>query len=117
MLSRSVRGSLQSRGLLDDDALGPMNMLHAGVALVSFLACLALIRPCLASRLPLPAGLIVWVLLGLVANAFAAGALSGVFGRYQGRVIWLLPMAAVAAGIALMRSRPPVIARGAAKPL
>ena len=110
-LARQVQGSLQSRGKLDGHALDEVNLLHAAVALLSFLACLALIRSCLASRLYWPAGLIAWIMLALVANAFAGGALSGVFGRYQGRVVWLLPMGAIAAAIALARNRPPVMAR------
>ncbi|MBV8912884.1 MAG: hypothetical protein JOZ05_07595 [Acetobacteraceae bacterium] len=109
MLARDVRGSLQSRGLLDGDALDPLNFVHAVVALVSFVACLLLIRSCFASRLYWPAGLVLWALLGMLANAFAGGALSGPFGRYQGRIIWLLPMAAAAAAIALARSRPPLM--------
>jgi hypothetical protein len=108
VLTRAAQGTLQSRGFLTLEALAPMNMLHAGVALVSFLACLGLLRPCLAARRYWPPALVFWVLLGLLANAAACGALSGVFGRYQGRVIWLLPMAAVSAGLAVARNRPPV---------
>lgn len=36
------------------------------------------------------------VLFGAVANAFICGAMSGPHGRYQMRLIWLLPVAAVA---------------------
>lgn len=39
--------------------------------------------------------LVLFVLVGLTANAFATGALSKPHHRYQARVIWLLPLAAV----------------------
>jgi hypothetical protein len=39
-------------------------------------------------------GLATVVLLGVAANAFVSGAISGVNVRYQGRVIWLLPLLA-----------------------
>ncbi len=39
-------------------------------------------------------GLLLCLLVGLTANALAAGALSGVHDRYQARVAWLLPLAA-----------------------
>jgi hypothetical protein len=35
------------------------------------------------------------VLVALVANAAATGGLSGVFPRYQARIAWLLPAAAL----------------------
>jgi hypothetical protein len=38
-------------------------------------------------------GLLVCVLVGLLANAFATGALSGPHDRYQARIVWLLPLA------------------------
>jgi hypothetical protein len=39
-------------------------------------------------------GLCVVVLFTVVANAFVTGVLSGVYPRYQGRVVWLLPLLA-----------------------
>ena len=38
-------------------------------------------------------GLLAAVMMALLANAFVAGALSGVFDRYQSRFIWLAPFA------------------------
>lgn len=38
---------------------------------------------------------IAFILAGLVGNAVATGGLSGVFPRYQARIAWLLPVAAV----------------------
>ena len=42
---------------------------------------------------------------GLAANAFATGVISGVYGRYQGRVVWLLPLWLIAAIVVWRRSR------------
>jgi hypothetical protein len=44
---------------------------------------------------------LVLVVAGLLINAAVCGALSGVFPRYQARVIWLAPLMAVAAALAL----------------
>ncbi|TDH61836.1 hypothetical protein E2C06_14990 [Dankookia rubra] len=43
-------------------------------------------------------GLVLCVLVGLGANAMATGALSGPHDRYQARIAWLLPLAALLAG-------------------
>ena len=53
------------------------------------------------------AGLLACVLVGLLANAAATGALSGPHARYQARIAWLLPLA-----VTLVLARiPPVPAR------
>ncbi|HYF07961.1 MAG TPA: hypothetical protein VD970_10090, partial [Acetobacteraceae bacterium] len=49
-----------------------------------------------------PIAFVLMVLAGLLGNAFAAGALSGVHDRYQARIAWLLPLAAA---LALMPAR------------
>ena len=40
-------------------------------------------------------GLLLCILVGVTANALATGALSGAYDRYQARIAWLLPLAAV----------------------
>lgn len=40
-------------------------------------------------------GCLAFILVGVLANAAATGGLSGVFPRYQARVAWLLPLAAL----------------------
>ncbi len=40
-------------------------------------------------------GLLAAVLVAVVGNAAATGGLSGVFPRYQARIAWLLPVAAL----------------------
>ena len=103
-MQADYRGSLQAKGQLG--ALLPaMNAVHAAVALAGLAACLWFGAACLAHGVIRPALLIGTVLFALSVNAFASGALSGVFDRYQGRIIWLLPFAGVAAGRALMQGR------------
>ncbi|PWS36931.1 hypothetical protein DFH01_08560 [Falsiroseomonas bella] len=49
-------------------------------------------------------GLVVGVLVGVTANAFATGALSKPHLRYEARILWLMP---VVAALALLPRRPP----------
>jgi uncharacterized membrane protein YhaH (DUF805 family) len=46
-------------------------------------------------------GLLLSLMVGVTANALAAGALSGPHSRYQARIAWLLPL-----GVALVWRRP-----------
>lgn len=80
---------------------GILNEVHAGVAGISFLLCGPLAFSCWRRGAPLPAALLGIVLLSLLINAFATGALSGVFGRYSGRAIWLLPFCDVVSYLVL----------------
>jgi hypothetical protein len=43
-----------------------------------------------------------WIVTGVIFNAAISGVLAGVFDRYQGRVAWLMPLAAMA-GVAAWR--------------
>lgn len=53
-------------------------------------------RPLRAQRLADPrVGIVAWLMFGVLVNALVSGVLSGVFERYQGRVAWLLPVAAI----------------------
>ncbi|MDT7951246.1 MAG: hypothetical protein RQ966_07045 [Acetobacteraceae bacterium] len=99
-LVHDVQGTLQQSGELDP-LLSGLNVLDAVFALASGIACVVLF---FRLRDPNIRALIATVALTLLANAFASGALGGVFGRYQGRVIWLLPTAAMIAVLALRRS-------------
>ncbi len=104
-IARDAGGTLQFRGLLGDNLLRPINETHAAVAVASLLIGIFLAWRCLSAGLYAPGTLVLTVLTGLLANAFTTGALGGVFGRYEGRMIWLLPFSACLAGIALARSR------------
>ncbi|GAC1348418.1 MAG: hypothetical protein NVSMB18_36560 [Acetobacteraceae bacterium] len=97
--------TLQSRGSFEGHALDPVNTVHAGVAAASLLACLVLAWRCGAAGLYRPVWLVGVIVAGLVVNAVLTGALGGVFGRYQGRLIWLLPFAAAASAAALLQVR------------
>ncbi len=79
--------SLQANGLLKAYAL-PFAWPHGvvlGLGLIGSLLTLAQAR-----RQPVLAGLALMVLVGLAANAFATGALSGPHHRYQARIAWLV---------------------------
>jgi MFS family permease len=102
------------------------DQLGIGVAIASFSIAALILRPIVGwssdrfGRRPL---LIVGSLLAVAAlalalvvgNAFLAGALSAVHGRYQSRITWPVTLLAVAAGAAALRPRtimdPPVAAR------
>ncbi|WP_431855871.1 hypothetical protein [Azospirillum sp.] len=93
-------GSRQFRQALPLDALNAVQAAVLGVAGAALVG-LGLARGRrLGGRLR---GLFGVVLLGLVLNAGVAGGLSAVHDRYQNRVVWLLPLAAMAAGIAIAR--------------
>lgn len=89
-------GALQMRGLLADVA-APLRLPHAAVLLLSvplaLFACWRAARS--GDRLRL--GLVLAALVGLGANALVTGALSKPHHRYEARIIWLLPFAAVLA--------------------
>ena len=55
------------------------------------------------------------VLVGVLANAAATGALSGPHDRYQARIAWLLPLAGLLAwpATAARRATEPDVAKGA----
>jgi hypothetical protein len=96
--------SLQARGLLPSMA-GPFLVLHPAALLLGALGTLlAWWRATDARRL----GLVLCVLVGITANAAATGALSGPHERYQARIAWLLPLAALlaASGRALPSPNP-----------
>ena len=78
----------------------PLNPVHAGFLLAGLAATLAL----LAQRTSRDFALL--VLVGLLANAFATGALSGPHDRYQARIAWLVLLPpALFAGEAASRFR------------
>ncbi len=107
-VARAVAASLantpQAHGAFDRPALDTVNAIHEGIALLCVLGAIVLFIVAVRRRLTRPALLLATVVVGLLTNAFVAGAFGGVFGRYQGRVIWLLPFAVLAAALALRRS-------------
>jgi hypothetical protein len=94
--------ALQSRGALAE-AAAPFLWPHAPVlvagAVLALLAWRRAARGGDARRL----GLVVGVLVGISANAFATGALSKPHLRYEARILWLMP---VVAALALLPRRP-----------
>ena len=51
------------------------------------LFCVALVLSLFDRRVPRP--LLLWCLIALIANAFICGGISGVYGRYHTRILWL----------------------------
>ncbi|MBB5690152.1 hypothetical protein FHS88_002285 [Roseomonas alkaliterrae] len=90
----SFDAGAQMRGTLRQDA-APFLAVH-GPALMLALP-LALFALALAAwqRDRLRGGLVAGMLVAVLVNAFATGALSGPHNRYQARIIWLVPLAAV----------------------
>jgi hypothetical protein len=96
--------ALQPRGRLTE-AAAPFLWPHAPVLLPgAVLALVAWWRAARAHDLR-RLGLVVGVLVGVTANAFATGALSKPHLRYEARILWLMPV--VAAFALLPRQRPP----------
>ncbi len=90
-LNERYHGTLQSRDALHE---GVFRDLYDPVVVLSALAIGGLLPWVWRSRQPALQGLCAVVLFTVVANAFVAGVTSGVYARYQGRVIWLLPLLA-----------------------
>lgn len=89
--------SAEGRRRLTQDAIAPMNRLHEVVAALGALACLPLAVAMARRRQVAALALLAAILAGMLANAAVAGGLSGVFGRYQGRIVWLVPFWALLA--------------------
>ncbi len=104
-IGNAARDTVQSKSGFAGEPLASVNALHNLIAAISLVASIAAAWLCLAARRERPAILIGLVLYSLVVNAFVTGALSGVYSRYQGRIIWLLPFAALASALVLLRER------------
>lgn len=86
--ARQARGELRA-------AVAPLGWLH-GAALLLALPALALAGwRAVRLRNDVRIGLLACILVGVIGNAAATGGLSGVFPRYQARIAWLLPVAAL----------------------
>ncbi|WP_131819148.1 hypothetical protein [Sphingomonas jatrophae] len=96
--SAAFAASRQQNGRLGGMGRG----LHLPVALLSALLVLVLAWAAWRRRDPFAGGLILGTIVLVVANAAVCGILSGVFDRYQSRIIWVLPLIAM---VLLVRQR------------
>jgi hypothetical protein len=81
-------GSLQWRRALDTNGV---NYLYSSAAVLSFLGILALM---FAARVEVKVlQFLLVVAVAMIVNAGATGAFSGVYDRYQARIVWLIPFA------------------------
>lgn len=89
--SAAFDASLQAQGILAQRVM-PLNAIYPVVLLLSLplLGWLSWRR-----RDGVALALVGFVVVGVAANALATGGLSGVFPRYQARIAWLLPLAAM----------------------
>ncbi|MDT7952739.1 MAG: hypothetical protein RQ966_14650 [Acetobacteraceae bacterium] len=104
-IALALAGTVQARDGFEAPALDRINAAHFGVITLCAAASLGSLIALLRRRLTRPAALLATVLTGLLSNAAFTGAVAGVFPRFEGRVIWLLPFAVMAAALALRNSR------------
>jgi hypothetical protein len=98
---RAYKESLQSNGLIPRDFLRIVDTVTFPLALASMLtAGLFALRRGLWEAV----GLVVLVFVFFVTNAVLCGFASGVFDRYQARMTWLFPLAALLTVCSLKRS-------------
>lgn len=98
-LARSYRASRQVRGALP---VGVLNVVQYATVVLSLLL-LAAVLPALRGS-PVRR-LVLTVCLGVTLNALVTASLARVHPRYQSRVVWLVPLAAVAAAMQLRTAR------------
>jgi hypothetical protein len=113
-LGSESRHSLQARTLLTSENLAVMNRIHAACILLGLVLDLLFVGLCLRRRAMLPVLLSGCVAAGLVVNAAVTGAISGLDGRYTGRMIWLVAFCAVIAGWTAWRTHRAAVYAGAA---
>ena len=107
--------SLQARGELAAVA-APFAPVHAALLVLGALATPVVLVLALRRRDTTLAGLAALVLVAMLSNAFATGALSGPHDRYQARIAWLLLLPPVFAVGRLRSARAPRPRRVACAP-
>lgn len=83
---RYARGK-QAAGALNFDISNLIQNIIAAACLLTYILVFMFNKMTMRHRM-----LIVFILAGLIANAWVCGTFSGVFPRYQARVVWLLPL-------------------------
>jgi hypothetical protein len=101
--------------------LGPLWTIQSSVLLASLIGAVALAgRTRRGGVDPQASGAILLfglILIGVLANGVVCGVLSTLYGRYQARVVWTIPMAAAALALACSPLRRPAAAPLSLQPL
>lgn len=96
--------SRQGMGELGAPDLRLWNDFHRWIAFGSLFAAFPLMIVLYRRGNRAQLGFLMVIIVGIVANSFVCGAISGVHGRYQGRVIWLLPFGVAAVALNLLQT-------------
>lgn len=103
-IGRGYQGTRQQLGELGVTGLSGVNALDRGIVYASAAVCAFLLVQGLALGDAVLVQLLMVTIAGLVINGMVSGAAVGVFGRFEARIIWLLPLAA-AVGLVRLRQR------------
>lgn len=104
-IARNAQGTIIMRGVGEGEVPALLEWLN-GIALIAVIVSAALLalwwpRMTVAQR-----GMLLTLVTGLLVNAAVCAIFSGVAPRYQARLIWLVPFAAIAIGFARGGWRP-----------
>ena len=94
------------KGQLTTWALRDFNFFDGWIVVVGAIACLTVAAAATRRRDWMILQFMGVVATGILANAFVCGALSSGDGRYQARIVWLIPFAAIVGAARVVRSRP-----------
>ena len=101
----AFRDSAAYQGSMPTRSASLVQLMGFGVGAVTLLAML--VWPQFRRRLDgQQKRIVVFIAVGVAANAAICGVLSGPHDRYEARVAWLIPFVALTAGLALLERRP-----------
>ena len=106
VIAQAFRSSRQGEGQLTTWALRDFNFFDGWIVVVGAIACLTVAAAATRRRDWMILQFMGVVATGILANAFVCGALSSGDGRYQARIVWLIPFAAIVGAARVVRSRP-----------
>jgi len=104
-MQQAFHSSRQGEGQLTTWSLRYISMLDGWVVLASVVACLAGAAVAVRQGDWLILHFMAVVAAGILANAFVCGVLSSGDGRYQARIVWLIPFAAIVGAARLIGTK------------